>query len=198
MYLICLSETPTIADAHICILNMVHESQYRIEIPPQVRTTKNWRLKKSFFPPLRNKSAEQRKRRKKRELHDLEGKREMVWYKEMRCILGMVFFSFAFFLLPGLRWRRGDEVTESRDDDRYGHLSLRSPNHSLLLSLSRSLRSRSAHSNALNTLSSIPLNVTSLVVNAAITYKIFPMTLECITAPSDVPGTSSPSSSSRS
>lgn len=43
------------------------------------------------------------------------------------------------FLLPGLRWRRGDEVTESgyddRDDDRYGYLSLRSlqrPQHPLL------------------------------------------------------------------
>lgn len=54
-------------------------------------------------------------RRQKRELHDLGGKCEMVWYKEMRCIRGMVFFSF---LLPGLRWRRGDEVTERRDDDR--------------------------------------------------------------------------------
>lgn len=53
--------------------------------------------------------------------------------------------SYGFsFLLPGLRWRRGDDVTESRDDDRdddrYGYLSLRSPNRSPL-SLDRSLLS---------------------------------------------------------
>lgn len=62
--------------------------------------------------------------------------------KEMRCIRGMVFFSF---LLPGLRWRRGDEVTESRDDDRdddrYRYLSLRSLNRrSRALPLARSAR----------------------------------------------------------
>lgn len=57
------------------------------------------------------------------------------------------YFSFLlpFFLLPGLRWRRGDEVTESRDDDRdddrYGYLSLRSPNRrSRALPLARSAR----------------------------------------------------------
>lgn len=58
--------------------------------------------------------------------------------------------SYGFsFLLPGLRWRRGDEVTESRDDDRdddrYGSLSLRSPNRRsqspISLSLDRSLLS---------------------------------------------------------
>lgn len=61
-------------------------------------------IKEVFFPPLRNESAEQRKRRKKRELHDLGGKCEMVWYKEMYTR----YFSFLllFFARFALEERR--------------------------------------------------------------------------------------------
>lgn len=100
---------------------MVHESQHRIEIPPQVRTTKNRRLKTSYFPPLRNKSARQSGAKKEKRIARFR-RLSARWCgnKEMRCIRGMVFFSF---LLPGLDSGGGDEVTESgyddRDDDRY-------------------------------------------------------------------------------
>lgn len=41
-------------------------------------------IKEVFFPPLSEMRVRGRaKRRKKRELHDLGGKCEMVWYKEM-------------------------------------------------------------------------------------------------------------------